>query len=213
MEKAFWLERWRSGRTAFHEPEPNAHLVGQFDALGLPPGARVFVPLCGKSPDLGWLCAQGCDVVGVEFSDDAVAAAFDALGLAPEPERDGPLTRRRAGALTIYTGDVFALTAEQVGVVDLVYDRAALVALPPATRVRYAAHLADLAPDAAQFQITYEYDQTRMDGPPFAVLGYEIERLYGARYAIAETARRPIVEPLASRVSGDEVARMLTPRV
>ena len=53
----------------------------------------------------------------------------------------------------------FALDTAQVGAIDLVYDRAALIALPPNVRADYARHLQTLlTPTARIFLITLEYE-------------------------------------------------------
>ncbi len=58
-----WLTRWREGRIQFHVDTVNPILDRYVDRL-LPEGfGRVFVPLCGKSVDLGWLYEQGREVV------------------------------------------------------------------------------------------------------------------------------------------------------
>ncbi|MEQ8660123.1 MAG: thiopurine S-methyltransferase, partial [Gammaproteobacteria bacterium] len=68
MEPDFWLDKWASAQIGFHEPHPHPLLVAHWASLGLATGARVFVPLCGKSLDLCWLAAAGCTVVGIELA-------------------------------------------------------------------------------------------------------------------------------------------------
>jgi len=199
MDHDFWLERWQQGRTAFHEGKTNALLSAVFPRLSLNAGDRVFVPLCGKAEDLDWLVAQGCRVVGAELSQMAVEAAFERMGLAPDIDPLGELTRYRAGAVEIFVGDVFRLTAEALGAVDAVYDRAALVALPEAMRRDYARHLIATTAAARQLLIAFEYDQTRMDGPPFSVPETEIRALYAETYALERAVDVDIGGPLAER--------------
>ena len=59
MDHEFWLERWRTNQIGFHQAEFNARLVHHWPSLGVPKGARVFVPLCGKSRDMLWLAGAG----------------------------------------------------------------------------------------------------------------------------------------------------------
>ena len=138
MDHEFWHIRWREGRTGFHEGAPNDLLVAHLPALDLKPGAHVFLPLCGKTVDLDWLEAQGFHVTGVELNALAVAAVFERLGRHPDITRHGDLTRYRAGNITLWVGDILTLDAAQIGPVDAVYDRAALVALPETMRPDYA---------------------------------------------------------------------------
>lgn len=171
---AFWHERWQSQQIGFHEGAPNAQLVRFWPELVHDKG-RVFVPLCGKSADLAWLAGQGFEVVGAELSEIACAAFFAERGITPQREQDGPFVRWTAGAITLLQGDVFDVS----GSFDAVWDRAALVALPPALRPRYAAHLrALLRPGGTMLIVTFAYDQARRDGPPFSVGDAEVLSLY-----------------------------------
>ena len=77
MEPKFWLERWEGNQIGFHQAEHNPHLVEYWQAIGLNLGAKVFVPLCGKSLDMRWLESQGHSVVGVELSQLAVEDYFE----------------------------------------------------------------------------------------------------------------------------------------
>jgi thiopurine S-methyltransferase len=210
MDPAFWHERWADGRIGFHEGAPNALMVKHFGALDVPPGARVFVPLCGKSFDLIWLRAQGLEVVGAELDLSAVSAFFDENGLAPEVDTSGPLERYHADGIEIFAGDIFELTAAQLGPVNAVYDRAALVALPHDMRARYAQHLPDLTASAPQLVITFDYDQSAANGPPFSVPTEAVATLYAGRYRLTELERVPITGNLAARVSGHEIVSHLT---
>lgn len=159
-------------------------LVRHLPALGLTPGARVFVPLCGKSLDIGWLLGEGYRAVGAELVENAVQQLFEGLGVEPAIEDAGPLKRYRAEGLDIFVGDLFDVSAALLGAVDAVYDRAALVALPAETRPRYAAHIADVADRAPQLLVTFDYEQTQMAGPPFAVSEEEVRRLTRTAYEV-----------------------------
>ena len=72
MEHEFWHKRWEENQIAFHQPGPNPLLRRFWPRLGLPPAATVFVPLCGKSPDMLWLAEQSHRVLGIELSPIAV---------------------------------------------------------------------------------------------------------------------------------------------
>jgi thiopurine S-methyltransferase len=133
----------------------------------------VLVPLCGKSLDMLWLAGQGHPVVGVELDRGAVEAFFKEAGLVPRIDETGPLPSYSAGGVTVFAGDFFQF--DPPGRYGLVYDRAALIALPPEMRPRYLAHLAALlAPEAKGLLITLEYSQPCMQGPPFSVMPEEL---------------------------------------
>ena len=211
MDAESWHRRWQRNEIGFHEKAPNALLVRHFASAFGEGGGRVFLPLCGKTRDIGWLLAQGWSVAGAELSPLAVDQLFSDLSMAPKAAVPGRLTRRSAAAIDIFVGDIFDLSATTLGPVDVVYERAALVALPEPVRRRYAAHLEAITEAAPQLLITLEYDQSRMDGPPFAVTGEEIERLYGDRYRPARLASRDVAGGLKGKCPATEQAWLLRP--
>ena len=192
MDGDFWRQKWRDEQIAFHQPAAHPMLVAHFAALGLREGARVFVPLCGKSLDIGWLLGAGFRVAGAELVETAVEQLFAELGLEPEITDAGALKRYAAERIDIFVGDIFKLDAGTLGPVDAVYDRAALVALPAAMRQAYAAHVAAITARAPQLLITFDYDQSRMEGPPFAVAEGEVRGLYEGVYDVVLLANAEV---------------------
>ena len=184
MEHSFWHQRWEKGETAFHESDFNPLLVKHWPRLALPEGSRVFVPLCGKTLDIGWLLARGHRVVAAELSEIAVGQLFEGLGVQPAVSDLGDVKLFSAPELDVFAGDIFRLTRARLGPVDAIYDRAALVALPHAMRQRYTAHLNALTHCAPQLLICYEYDQTVMDGPPFSITDAELHEHYAASHTL-----------------------------
>src|SRR5690606_40297026 len=71
----------------FHQATVTPQLERHWDALGLPAGGTVFVPLCGKSLDMAWLAGRGHRVLGVELSEVAVRDFFAGQGLVRSEER------------------------------------------------------------------------------------------------------------------------------
>jgi len=191
MDPDYWQARWHRGETGWHSDQVNRHLQACWPRLGIPDGTQVLVPLCGKSPDLLWLAGQGCRVLGVELSERAATGFFADQGLVPTVTDAGALRRYQAAAIEILCGDFFALTPAQTAGVGALYDRAALIALPPAQRVHYAARLDALLPRRVpRLLITLQYDQTRMPGPPFSVPRTEVEQLFGREHRIETLERR-----------------------
>ena len=182
MDASFWHEKWAKNEIAFHGSEANPLLVQSFDRLALAPGSRVFVPLCGKTLDIHWLLGNGYRVAGAELSKAAIGQLFAELGVEPRISPVGAMERYSAECIDIFAGDFFALSREMLGPVDAVYDRAALVALPEETRTRYAAHLRAITGEAPQLLVCYEYDQSKVEGPPFSVSEAETRRHYDQAY-------------------------------
>jgi len=119
----FWIERWEKGEIGFHQESGNDLLPRHWPSLGVAHDATVPVPLCGKSPDMAWLAAQGHRIIGVELSPLAVDDFFREQGVEADTRTVGPFMVRTAGPITIWCGDVFELPAEAVADVTGVYDR------------------------------------------------------------------------------------------
>lgn len=212
MDAEFWHERWGNNQIAFHEGEPNSRLVEHFGALDVPDEGRVFVPFCGKTRDIAWLLAAGCRVAGAELSELAIQQLFADLDVEPEVSRAGSLTRYQGAAIDLFVGDFFELTAADLGPVDAVYDRAALVALPLEMRRRYAAHLTEVTDRAPQLLITFEYDQASMDGPPFSIAPDEVDEHYAERFEVTLRQRAELAGGLKGISPVAECAWLLRPR-
>ncbi len=192
MEAQYWHQRWERGDIGFHESQANPALVQHLGRLDLARGSRIFLPLCGKALDIGWLLAQGYQVAGVELSSLAIDELFVSLGMTPAVTPAGALTRYSGINIDIWVGDIFALSSSELGTVNAIYDRAALVALPEDMRNRYAAHLISLTQAAPQLLITYEYDQQLYEGPPFSVQEEELQRHYDGTYQLELLAQMQI---------------------
>ena len=185
MEPKFWQERWARNQIGFHLPEVNPYLQRHWPKLALAEGAKVLVPLCGKSLDLMWLASLGYRVLGVELSEQAVEAFFSEQGLMPGISQRGVFKVYRADLIEVWCGDFFALDAEALADCSALYDRAALIALPPLMRAQYAEHLnALLRPGCQGLLITLDYDQTQKAGPPFAVADEEVKLLLGGHWSV-----------------------------
>ena len=182
MESEFWLEKWASNQIGFHRKDSNPLLVKYWPELGVTQGSGVFVPLCGKSLDMRYLESLGHPVFGVEFSETAAQAYFAEADESFDVS-DGFYLRCYKGThTTLYVGDFFDVHVPDILGIRGVYDRGALVALPPALRSMYVDHLLRIVPEHAHILlITLEYDQDGVAGPPFSVTEAEIAALYEPR--------------------------------
>lgn len=203
MHPEFWHQRWQENRVGFHQAAPTPLLLKHWPSLGIAPGAQVFVPLAGKSQDMAWLAAQGHRVLGVELSRLAVEQFFAEHGLQPDIETSRYGTHFRAGGIELVCGDAFALDAALLADCAAVFDRAALIALPPALRQRYAGELyARLPAGCRGLLITLEYPQDERAGPPFSVPEDEVRTLYGRDWQVELRERRPIPRDHPGYVEG-----------
>ncbi|AMN47818.1 thiopurine S-methyltransferase [Steroidobacter denitrificans] len=184
MDLNFWLERWAKHETGFHQQQTNPHLQKYWPQLGVPAGATVFVPLCGKSLDMLWLQQQGHPVLGVEVARTAVSDFFTAWRTDVHVAPLGDFEQWSAGGaqgITVLCGDFFALDPTSTVHVGAVFDRAALIALPPQMRHAYVHKLLGILPaQVPMLLITLDYRQEEMPGPPFAVSDREVRQLFAA---------------------------------
>ena len=204
MDASFWHQKWEKNDIAFHESAANPLLVKYFKELSLVKGSRVFIPLCGKTLDIGWLLSSGFCVAGAELSEAAVKQLFAELGAEPEIVVWDKVTRYSAKNIDIFVGDIFHLSSNTLGSVDAIYDRAALVALPEAMRNRYAAHLMEITEKTPQLLICYEYDQTLMAGPPFSISNEEVNRHYKDSYKLTVLASADVSGGLKGKCAAIE---------
>lgn len=202
MQPDFWLQRWHHNQIGFHQDRPTPLLLKHWPALGMPMGAKVFVPLAGKSLDMAWFASQGYRVLAVELSQLAVDQFIQEHGLGPEVSESRYGTHYVAGTVEIIRGDVFALDADALADCSVVFDRAALIALPPELRRRYARETYSLLPQGCRgLLITLEYPQHEKEGPPFSVTEAEVRELFDGQWHVEVLERRNILEQQPSFVA------------
>lgn len=209
MDASFWHEKWAKKEIGFHEPKVNPILVKNIAQLELDEGARLFLPLCGKTKDIAWLLSEGFRVVGAELSELAIQELFDEMGVTPTIERHANFCHFSAARIDIFVGDIFTLNSLVLGAVDATYDRAAMVALPSEMRLRYAQHLLKITNDAKQLLVCFEYDQSQLAGPPFAVSEDEVRTLYSAHYDLRVLQAKALAGGLKGKVEAVEKVYLL----
>ena len=198
MNPEFWQTRWQEKRIGFNQHEVNPLLVKYFSELNLPVGSRIFVPLCGKSIDMLWLAHQGFDVVGIELVESAVQEFFT--------EQDIPYTIKEHShhsnikcyqgqllqqTIQLWVADIFALSSDDIGHIDAVYDRAALIAMPAELRTQYSQQVINLSQNAPQLLLTLNYDQNERAGPPFSISQEQVQQYYGNDYQMNKLEEEP----------------------
>lgn len=211
MEPDFWHERWKNNEIGFHSDAVNPYLIRYFHQLSLNPGARILVPLCGKSLDLHWFLDQGFQVVGVELSELAVEQLFHQLNARPSIVQHSHFKHYQAPGIDIWCGDLFNLTQAELGAVDGIYDRAALVALPETIRPQYTDLLVSLTGAVPQLLVSFDYDQNLLPGPPFSVNADYLTQYYAAHYRLTRLASEPVIGGLKGRSDVLEEAWLLQP--
>ena len=173
----FWHSKWASNQIGFHLDDVNPLLIEHWHRTEPKREEKIFVPLCGKSEDLVWLATKHNQVHGVELSSIAVRSFFAEHFYTPLViQLNAHHELYQFDELSIYTGDYFTAPVEAY---DIVYDRAALVALPEEMRKEYVERLKSLLnPGGRILLVTLDYEQHEMAGPPFSVPQEEIEQLF-----------------------------------
>ena len=145
----------------------------------------IFVPLCGKSRDLLWLAQQGLQVVGVELSRAAIESFLAEQNLDAAVDRQGDFVRFRCSEqpITVYQGDFFNLPDSVLSECDMVFDRAALMALPADMRRAYAEKFkSDLRAGTVVLLVTLEHSSEI--NPPFCLQEADVRALYADAFSI-----------------------------
>ncbi len=173
----------------------NRYLARYWPALDVSEDATVLVPLCGKSGDMVWLREQGHRVVGVELSPIAVRDFFAENEVEATQTMQGGFERWEGDGFVLLCGDFFAVTEKHLEGVTAVYDRAALIALPPEDRKRYADRLRTLLPVGGQsLLVTIAYPQDQHGGPPFSVEDEEVSELFGDGFEVEQLGSEDVLE-------------------
>ena len=188
MEAEFWHQRWQNNELGFQLDEAHP-LLRQYLPAVIAGKHKVFVPLCGKSPDLSYL-AHYLPVIGAELSAIACKDFFLEQALPFNVSQQHTFHYYQSGAIDLWQGDFFALTEQHISGCNLIYDRAALIALPLEMRQQYVQKLRQLIPKGGDILlISLEYPQHEKQGPPFSVPDKEIKQLFaGAEITLLGTA-------------------------
>ena len=145
----FWDLRYDAGFAPWDAGRVPAQLQA-FVACARRP-RNVLVPGCGSGHDVRFLAERGWDVVGIDFSHEALAKARAVLG---------PHVNRAR------YGDFFAPIAGEP--FEVVYERAFLCALPRRLWRQWSERVAELVEPGGMLAGYFYFDTTER-GPPFAL--------------------------------------------
>lgn len=193
---SFWNNRWTAGNTGWHLPEVNASLKKHSDLLFetiVGGGARVLVPLCGKTVDMEFLVQKRVvgQVVGVDGIAQALteyAAEHPDMEITPGESTNGYGTWKGIKT-TLLHGDFFSLDAKTAGgTFDAAWDRGSLVAIQPNLREAYVEKMGELMtkPNGRILLSTIvRVSGDLTTGPPFSIDEKEVRRLYEGKDWVA----------------------------
>ena len=193
MEHKFWRERWKEGRVGFHQADVHPTLLKRKKELFSLSGQSVLVPLAGKSFDVNWFAQEGHEVTAIELSVIAAREFHEEHQREPTVGKVGSYEVFQSERCRFMVGDVFNAKELGEGSFDIVWDRAALVALDPPRRAKYGPlMLSMLKPGGFILLNTFRYPRGIKEGPPHSIEEQEIWALYGdnARIELLESADR-----------------------
>lgn len=198
---SIWHQRWDENRIGFHRLETNPNLDDHWSSLALANGAKVLVPLCGKSLDMHWLHAQGHTVVGIELVEKAVKQFFQDASVTAAVKQKPTGTKYSTENIHLYHADFFEVQPDEAPF-DAWYDRAALVALPSSMRQTYVEQLCKLtAANSKGLMVTFDYPQNEMQGPPFALPDSEVETLFSKHFHVERVQWSDLLEEQQGELS------------
>lgn len=168
----FWDLRYRAGFAPWDAGRVPTQLRAFADAPAV--ARRILVPGCGSAWDVRYLAERGWDVLGLDFSAAAVAAARAVLG--PHADR-------------VREGDVFAPIPGTP--FDVVYERAFLCALPRRLWPAWGERVAQLVRAGGRLAGFFYFDEGER-GPPFALHAQaELDALLAPAFTSIEDAAVP----------------------
>jgi SAM-dependent methyltransferase len=165
----FWDLRYDAGFAPWEAGRVPAQLAAFVACASRP--RSILVPGCGAARDVRFLAERGWDVLGIDFSPEAVAKARANLG--PHANR-------------VRYGDFFAPIAESP--FEVVYERAFLCALPRRLWPAWGERVAQLVEPGGTLA-GYFYFDAGDRGPPFALHRQEeLDRLLAPAFERVEDA-------------------------
>lgn len=195
MHIDFWKQRWADQQIGFHLDQVNPNLAQYWSEITVDHRQQVLVPLCGKSLDMIWLASQGCQVLGVECSEQALQQFMDEQQLTVTTCPLDEFILYKSDTIQLLQGDFFTLTDTLLQSVTAVYDRASLIALPTEMRTQYVDLLQRKLPQSVSILlVTLDYEQRLMQGPPFSVSHNEVERLYQPWFDVCLLDERDVID-------------------
>lgn len=186
----------------FHQSNGNNLLIRYWPNLGLAPGSKILVPLCGKRLDMLWLAEQGFEVIGVELNQNAVQTFFKENRLPATKTQVGLFHCWQYKNIRIFCGDIFSLNPEDIGEIHAIYDPVALTALSREIRLQYVSHMQTLAgtnADIFLLSIEEKYDSYPIPLMQRPQVDEELLELYQQAFAITQVRTDQLFEAQTSK--------------
>lgn len=183
-----WLSIWQNeAKPSFHEGQTNRLLEKYWPQVTKQKSINnCFVPLCGKSLDLMFLAHHCQHVYGCELSSIAIESFFNENDIAfTKKHLSNALSSYHGANISLFCGDFFLLPTSVMPKADIIYDRAALIAIKPALRQSYVQKLSQFLETSGQLLLlSMQFNHKQDNIPPFSISNDEIEDLFSAKHHV-----------------------------
>ena len=166
---------------------------------------RTFVPLCGDSPIVQFLHEHQCTVTAIDLIPSPIRELREQLfsELTFKKTTTSTHTTWKAERLSLIEGDFFACSIDQQ--FDLIYDRAALVAIEPQRRAQYVEKIMSLlAPHGRLFLEFFDVGEFSASHPPFPIMRQTVRQLFTPLHEVSFSEQRKKIADSPFYESPDE---------
>eukprot|EP00527_Entomoneis_sp_CCMP2396_P002176 CAMPEP_0198145184 /NCGR_PEP_ID=MMETSP1443-20131203/21718_1 /TAXON_ID=186043 /ORGANISM="Entomoneis sp., Strain CCMP2396" /LENGTH=277 /DNA_ID=CAMNT_0043808751 /DNA_START=118 /DNA_END=948 /DNA_ORIENTATION=+ len=225
-----WSKRWDNDNTNWHRNMVNPILKSLGHLVGVPyfedtessclsgdesqQQLRVFVPLCGKSVDLAYFAthpnvSHALGVDGVSKPLEAFAKEHEHLKIQRTSDDLSNSHRWLGNNIELRQTDFFDISTREIEEkFDVIYDRAAIVAIDPLLRQSYLDTIGHfIKPKTGKLLLTVvERTADLLAGPPFSFSDREVRDLYESQSWVAS-----VTGPLEGEPDpGDDPAKWIS---
>jgi SAM-dependent methyltransferase len=161
-----WEARYRAGDTPWDRgaAPPLEEFLRDHHVSG-----EVLVPGCGTGHDVRLLASRGAQVIGLDFSETALAMARSHAPVAGERYEQG---------------DLFALPEAWAGRFDWVVEHTCFCAIPPARRADYVTAVSRVLKPGGSLLAVFFLDPGVEKGPPHGATKEEIATLFNPFFVL-----------------------------
>jgi len=188
FNQEFWGARYQSKNIGWQLADVHPKLLEYLPMItkGQKP-KKFFIPLSGKTIDIPYLISLGHQVFAIEFLPETIEEWNVEHSLGLKHDKATSIFSTDDGQLTVFSGDFQNCPIENWGPFDVIWDRAAFIALDYSLRSQYAELLkrsvqAD-SQNEHEFQFllqTVEYDKKLYGGPPQCVTDDDIKKYFSS---------------------------------
>ncbi|KAF9456878.1 S-adenosyl-L-methionine-dependent methyltransferase [Collybia nuda] len=159
-----WDDAWKAKVMPWDigQVQPPLKELIESGEVDFPREGRALVPGCGAGYEAVYIASSlGLNTTGLDLSETAIEVAKGKLAAQETPPK---------GNVTFSVGDFFALKLVEEEKVDIIYDCAFFVAIPPSLRPNWSRQMASLIKSGGYLiTMIFPIDPLSDVGPPYSV--------------------------------------------